>query len=110
MDGTTDIAIGDLLGPNASGVLVLKATADFAVCAIALEACVTNGVEIRDVLWLGPGYFRTLGIPLLAGREFDESDDLGTPKVAIVNETFARKFGLGREAVGKFLAVGVGDA
>jgi len=59
MDGTADIAAGNLLGPNASGVLVLKATADYSVCAIAVEACTTNAVEIHDVLWLGAGYFRT---------------------------------------------------
>ena len=50
---------------------------------------------------VGPGYFRTLGIPLLAGREFTRADALGAPKVAIVNEAFAKKFNLGRDAVGK---------
>ena len=56
---------------------------------------------------IGPGYFRTLGIPLIAGREFTESDAGNeSPKVAIVNEAFARKFNLGREAVGKRMAWG----
>ena len=55
---------------------------------------------------VGPNYFRTLGVPLLAGREFNEGDDLGAPGVAIVNEAFARKFGLGRDAVGKWMAIG----
>ncbi|MDX1384789.1 MAG: ADOP family duplicated permease, partial [Thermoanaerobaculia bacterium] len=49
---------------------------------------------------VGPGYFRTLGVPLLAGREFTEHDTDEAPRVAIVNETFAEKFGLGRDAVG----------
>jgi predicted permease len=49
----------------------------------------------------GPGYLRTLGIPLLAGREFTRADATGAPKVAIVNEAFARKFKLGRDVVGK---------
>jgi predicted permease len=40
----------------------------------------------------GPGYFKTMGTALLAGREFEERDTLPAPKVAIVNETFARKF------------------
>jgi predicted permease len=53
----------------------------------------TNGV--------GPGYFRTLGIPVLVGREFLPSDDIGTGRVAVVNEEFVRKFQLGTEAVGK---------
>ena len=50
---------------------------------------------------IGPGYFRTLGVPLIAGREFTRADSKGTPKVAIVNEAFAKKFNLGRDAVGK---------
>ncbi|HEU4629952.1 MAG TPA: ABC transporter permease [Gemmatimonadaceae bacterium] len=55
---------------------------------------------------VGPGYFRTLGVPLLSGREFTEADVAGAPKVAIVNEAFAKKFGLGREAVGKYMSMG----
>lgn len=55
---------------------------------------------------IGPAYFRTLGIRLLAGREFTASDAAGAPQVAIVNEAFARKFNLGRDAVGKWMAVG----
>jgi predicted permease len=50
---------------------------------------------------VGPGYFRTLGIPLKAGREFSLADAGRAPKVAIVNEAFAKKFNLGRDAVGK---------
>jgi predicted permease len=50
---------------------------------------------------VGPGYFKTMGIQLLAGREFTRSDTLKSPKVVIVNEAFAEKFNLGREAVGK---------
>ena len=50
---------------------------------------------------IAPGYFKTMGIPLLAGREFARSDNLGGPKVAIVNEAFAKKFNLGNDAVGK---------
>jgi putative ABC transport system permease protein len=50
---------------------------------------------------IGPGYFRTLGVPLISGREFTRADTFGAPKVAIVNEAFAKKFNLGRDAVGK---------
>jgi predicted permease len=53
---------------------------------------------------VSPGYLRTVGVALVAGREFTEADRLGAPKVAIVNEAFARKFGLGRDAVGKRMA------
>jgi predicted permease len=50
---------------------------------------------------VGPSYFPTLGIPLLAGRDFSRADALTAPQVAIVNEAFAKKFNLGRDAVGK---------
>jgi predicted permease len=54
---------------------------------------------------VGAGYFASLGVPVLSGREFTMSDRLGTPKVAIVNEAFAKKFKLGRDAVGKHMAL-----
>ena len=62
-----------------------------------------TGARFNEV---GPGYFRTLGIPVLSGREFTRADTLGAPKVAIVNEAFAKKFNLGREAVGKRMKIG----
>ncbi len=59
---------------------------------------------------IGPNYFSTLGMPLLAGREFSISDGSGAPNVAIVNEAFTRKFGLdGRNAVGSFMSGGGED-
>jgi predicted permease len=57
---------------------------------------------------VSPGYFRTLGVPLISGREFTTADILGAPKVAIVNEAFAKKFNLGRDAVGKRMSQGEG--
>jgi predicted permease len=59
---------------------------------------------------VGPDYLSTMGMPLIAGREFGLSDVAGAPPVAIVNEAFTRKFNLnGREAVGKYMAEGGGD-
>ncbi len=52
---------------------------------------------------VGPGYFSTLGVPMMSGREFTDADAKGATKVVIVNEAFARKFGLGRDAVGKMM-------
>jgi putative ABC transport system permease protein len=57
---------------------------------------------------INPGYFKTLGVPLLSGREFTDADILGSPKVVIVNEAFAKKFNLGRDAVGKRMTEGEG--
>ena len=52
----------------------------------------------------GPGYFRTMGIPILAGREFDERDDEVGANVIIVNETFARMVWPGQSPLGKTIA------
>jgi predicted permease len=55
---------------------------------------------------IGPDYFKTLGIKILSGREFTNADERGRPRVAVVNEAFAKKFNLGRDAVGKRMAQG----
>jgi len=51
---------------------------------------------------VGPSYFSTVGMRLMSGREFTPADEGERPTVAVINEAFARKFGLDpREAVGK---------
>jgi predicted permease len=59
-----------------------------------------SGANYNEV---GPGYLRTLGIPLISGREFTRADAAGAPKVAIVNEAFAKKFNLGPNPVGRHI-------
>ncbi len=49
---------------------------------------------------IGPGYFRTMGTALIAGRDFDDRDTAGAPKVAIVNEVFAKTVFGGGNPVG----------
>jgi predicted permease len=55
---------------------------------------------------VGPEYFKVTGDPLLSGRDFTGADAVGRPKVAIVNEAFARKFNLDRNVVGKRMSLG----
>lgn len=76
---------------------------DVSVQGYAAGPDVDSNARTNEV---GPGYFRTLGIPLISGREFSVSDAVGAPKVAIVNEQFAEKFNLGRDAVGKRMKPG----
>jgi predicted permease len=59
--------------------------------------------------FIGPDYFRTLGVSVMSGREFTRSDAAKGTKVAIVNEQFAKKFNLGRDAVGKRMSSGRGN-
>ncbi len=59
---------------------------------------------------VGPGYFATLGMPLLAGREFTPADAGDSANVAVVNQAFTRKFHLDEhDAVGKWMSLG-GDS
>ena len=58
--------------------------------------------------YVGSDYLRTLGGTLLSGREITSADALNTPKVAVVNEAFVKKFNLGRNAVGKRIRRGRG--
>ena len=58
-----------------------------------------------DANRIAPDYFRTLGIPILEGREFTDQDRVGTPPVAILNERLANRLWPGESAVGKLLAV-----
>lgn len=55
---------------------------------------------------VGPGYFRTLGIPLVSGREFLPSDDQNADLVAVVNESLAARYWHGQDPLGKRLGVG----
>jgi predicted permease len=50
---------------------------------------------------VSPEYFRTLSIPLLAGRDFEAHDTHGAPNVAIVNQTFARRIANGANPIGR---------
>src|SRR5438309_8726642 len=58
-----------------------------------------------DYNQVGEGYFATIGIPIVAGREFTRNDDENAPPVAIVNETTAAKYWPGKNAVGQRLKV-----
>ncbi len=57
---------------------------------------------------ISPRYFATMGTPVLEGREFTDADDRNSRPVAIVNESFARRFFHG-DAVGRKFTVGDGD-
>jgi putative ABC transport system permease protein len=56
---------------------------------------------------ISPKYFQTLGIPIRAGRDFDERDSSRVPHVVIVNETFARRWLPGVDPIGKTLVTGM---
>ena len=54
---------------------------------------------------VSPGYFATLGIPLISGREFTRADDENAPRVAIVNQTMVARYWRGQNPIGQRLQV-----
>jgi len=56
------------------------------------------------------GYFKTMRIPVLRGREFSNRDEFGAPKVAVVDEPFVKQFFPNEEPIGKQLAEGFGGS
>jgi predicted permease len=58
---------------------------------------------------IGPDYFATMGVPLMRGREFATSDSANSQKVAIINETMARRFFANRDPIGSHFAFGAGN-
>jgi len=93
------------------GVRLLPGVAD---AALSLTTPVGKGqftplVDIQGVsdtrgpVWanlISPGWFGAFQIPIIAGRDLTDRDRAGAPRVAVVNETFARKFAQGRSPLG----------
>ncbi len=104
-------AIPGVTAVSSARVAVLEGNSwgnDVSVEGFHWEPGIDNNSRYNAV---GPGYFSTVGMPLMAGREFTESDAAGAPPVAIVNEAFVRKFNLeGAAAVGKYMSDNGGGA
>ncbi len=88
------LPLGD--GSNSTGPLVREG-----------EEPPRPGEGIDSLLYLvGPGYFETMQLPIVKGREFSETDRTDRPRVAIINETLARRLWPDQDAVGKRMRVG----
>ena len=80
----------------------MRASVDFVVDGQAVRPDQMSEAEYRIV---SPGYFETLGIRLINGRDFTERDRAGSIEVAIVNKTMADRLFAGRDPVGKRLRI-----
>lgn len=63
-------------------------------------------------LWLNatsPGWFDTMGTPLVNGRDFTDTDSVGGPLVAIVNHAFVRRYQLGQQPIGRTVRIGLSN-
>jgi predicted permease len=119
-NGYTPAAARDLFQRVEERLAVTPGVERAAATSVALVAGTTLGTDVlvetptqRDgaasnsaYAAVGPGYFETVGIPLVAGRGFTAADRVGAPRVAIVNEAFAKKLGLGPDIVGRRMRQG----
>jgi putative ABC transport system permease protein len=64
---------------------------------------------VADIRMVSPDFFRTMGIPLVRGRDFDWRDDADAPPVIIINETAARTHWPAEDPIGKQMVVRMGD-
>ena len=96
---------------DASLITLLPLTLSFRTMGMVPEgqpvpSDLLNRPEV-GIVNVSPGYFRTMGIPLMLGRDFDASDDLVSPDVAVVNSAFVDRFWPGENPIGKTLASGL---
>jgi predicted permease len=76
------------------------------ICCVDVEGYTPHPNEDKNVRvqWVSPRYFETLGITLVAGRDFTEADQRKAPEVVIINETMARYYFQDASPIGKHFA------
>ena len=79
------------------------ATTNFLIASGSWSLTVRTPATTREAkfTWVSPGYFGTVGTPIRAGRELQETDSETSPKVAVVNELFAKVYFPGMNPLGK---------
>jgi predicted permease len=80
---------------------------DFSTASLAIDGYQSAPDEQLNSSYLevGEDYFKTLGIPIAAGREFQRTDDENAVPVAIINEIMAAKYWPGKDPIGQRLKV-----
>lgn len=108
-------AFRKLLDESTAAMRQIPGVQDAAVgLSLPYERTLNDGVTLSDgkeagqqfgtdVIYVTPGYFATLQMPLLAGRSFTDADSATAQHVTIVNQSFARKFYAGTNPVGRYV-------
>ena len=93
---------------DASVVFQLPLAGSAATTSVEIEGRPVDPADQPAVVihMAGPGYFRTMGIPIVRGRDFTERDDLSGAPVLIVNEALARQHFPNEDPIGKRIAAG----
>jgi putative ABC transport system permease protein len=96
---------------SASAAASLPLTGDNIASSFEIEGPPTpmGSRPTADFNAVEPNYFRTLHVPLLAGRDFTESDDSNSMPVVLINRTFAERFFPGKNPIGKHVRPGIGN-
>jgi predicted permease len=120
MNGYTPVASRDLFQRVEERLAVTPGVERVSASDVAMVAGNNRGTDVRvetpahpegvsahaAFAAVGPGFLETMGIGLVAGREFTAADRTGAPKVVVVNEAFARSVGLGPDIVGRRMSLG----
>jgi predicted permease len=69
---------------------------------VRVDGVATDGTRFMQT---GPGFFSTMQIPMLQGREIDERDGAGSPPVAVISDQFARTFMPNQNPIGRHLSI-----
>jgi predicted permease len=100
----------ELLAEIASvqGVVNAAATSNTPLLGGSWSHRITVGAveQSAQFTWVSPGYFDTMGIPIVRGRSFSLRDTRSSPRVAVVNETFVKRFAGGADPLGQTLRTG----
>ena len=101
-------AIPGVRSASASAVRLLSGGGWFSNNRIAVGDGPLLPEDQRRRVWrdaITPGWFGTMGIALVSGRDFDNRDRVGSPRVAVVNEAFTRRYLSGQQVIGQTLRV-----
>jgi predicted permease len=85
----------------ASGVPLLQGSFLRTVFKEGVDTSDRKNGKLVQLNTVEPGYFQTMGIPLLRGRDFEPSDHKDAPHVVVINQTMAKQFWPDEEAIGK---------
>jgi predicted permease len=105
--------VGNLPGVVSAGAVTpLPLSGNNAIITFQIEGRPVPKSEepSADIEAATPGFFKTLNIPMLRGRDFSERDDTKAPGVVIVNEAFAHKYFPNEDVLGKHITPGASNS
>jgi putative ABC transport system permease protein len=94
---------------SASSIVPLPLNGDRFMISFQIEGreVARKDEPAADIFFAGVDYFRTMGIPILKGRDFEDRDQHGSPRVTIVTEEFARQYFPNQDPIGKRIRPGI---